>query len=100
MVDTKEIKAEESISIPWKVFWTDGRREDPKQSEDDGRSSLAAVKIITLSRSFSAAPFHGLLGKAKEAGLLRVDVVDLRDLPKTATVSAMTIRTGAGAAWC
>jgi tRNA (guanine37-N1)-methyltransferase len=41
---------------------------------------LAAVKIITLFPEFFGSPLStGLLGKAIEAGLLRVDVVDLRD---------------------
>ncbi len=56
------------------------RRESSKHYENDGRSSLAAVKIITLFPEFFNSPLStGLLGRAIQAGLFRVDVIDLRD---------------------
>ncbi len=45
---------------------------------------MAVVKIITLFPEFFTSPLStGLLGKAIDAGLLRVDVVDLRDFAES-----------------
>ena len=59
------------------------------------------VDIVTIFPAMvEAALAEGVVGRAREAGLVDVRVHDLRDFTTTGTGRSTTCRTAAGRGWC